>query len=264
MVALLDALEIERTAGRRLVDGRLRRPVAGPQRARSGSRALGLISTHTGGPDCVNGEPEVARELVDHSGTPREQATRLISLLFPPDRRRRKPTSASASSSPPPARRSPSGCSSCRRKRSATGTAGRSSLPVLDPAGPDRDRPRRRRHRGAARQRRGARPLPSRRDGGRSVPACAHAPMAQEPEAVAAAILAASAVIRLGRAPLRRRLEGRLIYDAGRSALAGSEGPPATRSKIPTAAMPTPAYCRDTDDARLFDRATSSPRRSRT
>ena len=48
--------------------------------------AVGLISTHTGGADCVNGSPEVARELVDHSGTPREQATRLISLLFPPDR----------------------------------------------------------------------------------------------------------------------------------------------------------------------------------
>jgi pimeloyl-ACP methyl ester carboxylesterase len=48
--------------------------------------ALGLISTHPGGADTVNGEAGVFQKLIDHSGTPREQATRLISLLFPPDR----------------------------------------------------------------------------------------------------------------------------------------------------------------------------------
>lgn len=48
--------------------------------------SLGLISSHTGGPDCVDAEPGVFQRLIDHSGTPREQASRLISLLFPPDR----------------------------------------------------------------------------------------------------------------------------------------------------------------------------------
>jgi pimeloyl-ACP methyl ester carboxylesterase len=85
MVGLLDALAIERAAlvgwsmGGFIAQALVR---AIPDRVTS----VGLISTHTGGPDCVNGPPEVARELVDHSGTPREQATRLISLLFPPDR----------------------------------------------------------------------------------------------------------------------------------------------------------------------------------
>jgi pimeloyl-ACP methyl ester carboxylesterase len=85
MIALLDELAIERTAiagwsmGGFVAQSLVR---AVPERI----TAVGLISTHTGGADCVNGSPEVARELVDHSGTPREQATRLISLLFPPDR----------------------------------------------------------------------------------------------------------------------------------------------------------------------------------
>ena len=85
MLALLDALEIERTA----VVGWSMGGFVAQSLARSAPArvsALGLISTHTGGPDCVNGPPQVAHELVDHSGSPREQATRLISLLFPPDR----------------------------------------------------------------------------------------------------------------------------------------------------------------------------------
>jgi pimeloyl-ACP methyl ester carboxylesterase len=84
MVALLDALEVERTA----VAGWSMGGFVAQSLARSAPgrvTALGLISTHTGGPDCVNATPEAARELVDHSGTPREQATRLISLLFPPE-----------------------------------------------------------------------------------------------------------------------------------------------------------------------------------
>jgi pimeloyl-ACP methyl ester carboxylesterase len=48
--------------------------------------SLALISTHTGGPDCIDAEPGVIQRLIDHSGTPREQAMRLIALLFPPDR----------------------------------------------------------------------------------------------------------------------------------------------------------------------------------
>lgn len=44
---------------------------------------LGLLATDPGGPESTPGEPRVWAELTDHSGTPREQATRLISLLFP-------------------------------------------------------------------------------------------------------------------------------------------------------------------------------------
>jgi pimeloyl-ACP methyl ester carboxylesterase len=83
MIALLDALEIERTAvagwsmggfvAQSLVRADLGR-VTG----------LALIDTHTGGPDCVDAAPRVFQRLIDHSGTPREQATRLLSLLFPP------------------------------------------------------------------------------------------------------------------------------------------------------------------------------------
>jgi pimeloyl-ACP methyl ester carboxylesterase len=58
MVALLDALEIERAAVAGwsmggFVAQSLARQV--PERV----AALGLISTHTGGPECVNGEPQI-------------------------------------------------------------------------------------------------------------------------------------------------------------------------------------------------------------
>ena len=43
---------------------------------------LVLLSTDPGAA-AVLAEPEVRRDLVDHDGTPREQATRLIGLLFP-------------------------------------------------------------------------------------------------------------------------------------------------------------------------------------
>ncbi|HVS99425.1 MAG TPA: alpha/beta hydrolase [Solirubrobacterales bacterium] len=83
-IALLDALGIERAAvvgwsmGGFVAQSLLR---AAPDRV----AALGLISTDTGGPDCVDADPAVGRRLIDHSGSPREQATRLLSLLFPPD-----------------------------------------------------------------------------------------------------------------------------------------------------------------------------------
>jgi pimeloyl-ACP methyl ester carboxylesterase len=44
---------------------------------------LALISTDAGGPDAVLADPEVWARLVDDSGTPREQASRLLHLLFP-------------------------------------------------------------------------------------------------------------------------------------------------------------------------------------
>lgn len=47
-------------------------------------RRLVLLSTDPGGPDSILAPPEVWERLVDHGGTSREQATRLLRLLFPP------------------------------------------------------------------------------------------------------------------------------------------------------------------------------------
>jgi pimeloyl-ACP methyl ester carboxylesterase len=47
-------------------------------------QALVLLSTDAGGPGAVLADQARWAELTDHRGTPREQATRLISLLFPP------------------------------------------------------------------------------------------------------------------------------------------------------------------------------------
>jgi pimeloyl-ACP methyl ester carboxylesterase len=52
-----------------------------PQRA----SAIALLATGPGGGAGVPAEPHVWEQLTDHSGSPREQATRLIALLFPPD-----------------------------------------------------------------------------------------------------------------------------------------------------------------------------------
>jgi 3-oxoadipate enol-lactonase len=46
--------------------------------------ALALLSTDPGGPEAIPPAAAVWADLIDHSGTPRERATRLISLLFPP------------------------------------------------------------------------------------------------------------------------------------------------------------------------------------
>lgn len=46
--------------------------------------ALVLLGTDPGGPAAIHCSPEVFRRLIDHGGTPREQASRLIGLLFPP------------------------------------------------------------------------------------------------------------------------------------------------------------------------------------
>ncbi len=47
--------------------------------------SLVLLSTDPGGPGAIPAEAETWARLVDHSGTPREQATRTIELLFPPE-----------------------------------------------------------------------------------------------------------------------------------------------------------------------------------
>lgn len=46
--------------------------------------ALGLLATDPGAPQSVPADPADWARLTDHSGPPREQASRLISLLFPP------------------------------------------------------------------------------------------------------------------------------------------------------------------------------------
>lgn len=46
--------------------------------------ALALISTDPGGAAAVEADPADWARLLDHSGTPRGQASRLIGLLFPP------------------------------------------------------------------------------------------------------------------------------------------------------------------------------------
>lgn len=46
--------------------------------------ALALLATDPGAPESFDADPEVWAKLTDHGGSAREQATRLISLLFPP------------------------------------------------------------------------------------------------------------------------------------------------------------------------------------
>ncbi|HKZ13241.1 MAG TPA: alpha/beta hydrolase [Solirubrobacterales bacterium] len=190
MVALLDALEIERTAvAGWSMGGFVAQSLARREPGRVS--ALGLIATHTGGPDCVNGEPQVARELVDHSGTPREQASRLISLLFSPevapefDQRFGEIVAAARAALPERVL--------FMQEETLGSWHGRPEpLPVLDPpvptaivhGGVDTVVPP------------GNAEVLARVHPGSTVeirPACAHAVMAQEPEPVAEAILAATA-----------------------------------------------------------------------
>jgi pimeloyl-ACP methyl ester carboxylesterase len=46
--------------------------------------SLALLATDPGGPEAVPADPAAWARLTDHAGSDREQATRLISLLFPP------------------------------------------------------------------------------------------------------------------------------------------------------------------------------------
>jgi 3-oxoadipate enol-lactonase len=82
--ALLDALGIERaTVVGWSMGGFLAQRLAA--RAPGRVAALALLATDPGGPDSVLAAAADWARLVDHSGTPRERATRLVSLLFPPE-----------------------------------------------------------------------------------------------------------------------------------------------------------------------------------
>jgi pimeloyl-ACP methyl ester carboxylesterase len=81
--ALLDSLDVSRL------------PVVGwsmggfvaqrfAERAPERVTALALLATDPGAPDSTDADPEVWAKLTDHTGTGRAQASRLISLLFPP------------------------------------------------------------------------------------------------------------------------------------------------------------------------------------
>lgn len=80
--ALLDALDLERAP---VVGWSMGGFVAQRLALRAPGRvtALALLATDPGGPSAVFADADVWDRLVDCSGTPREQATRLISLLFP-------------------------------------------------------------------------------------------------------------------------------------------------------------------------------------
>lgn len=81
--ALLDTLRIESLP---VVGWSMGGFVAQALGIRAPGRVEGLVllSTNPGGAAAVPADREAFARLIDHSGTPREQATRLIALLFPP------------------------------------------------------------------------------------------------------------------------------------------------------------------------------------
>jgi pimeloyl-ACP methyl ester carboxylesterase len=80
---LLDVLEIERLP---IVGWSMGGYVAQRLATRAPTRvkAMVLLASDAGGPGAISAEPRSWRLLTDHSGSPCEQATRLIALLFPP------------------------------------------------------------------------------------------------------------------------------------------------------------------------------------
>ncbi len=82
-LALLDRLEIERAA---VLGWSMGGFVAQQLAALAPGRvsALVLLATDPGGPGAKLADPATIARLYDRGGTPREQATRLIGLLFPP------------------------------------------------------------------------------------------------------------------------------------------------------------------------------------
>jgi pimeloyl-ACP methyl ester carboxylesterase len=82
---LLDALELDRVP---IVGWSMGGFVAQRLAVRSPDRvaAMALLASDPGGSDSILADPTIWLRLTDHSGTPRDQASRLISLLFPPQR----------------------------------------------------------------------------------------------------------------------------------------------------------------------------------
>lgn len=82
VLAVMDALGIERApvAGWSM-GGFIAQTLAAAHGERVG--ALVLLGTDPGGENSTTTSSEHFRRLIDHSGTPRERASRLISLLFP-------------------------------------------------------------------------------------------------------------------------------------------------------------------------------------
>lgn len=82
LLAVLDALELERVvlAGWSM-GGFVAQELAAAHPDRVG--ALALLATDPGGALATLGDAETTARLFDHSGTPRQRASRLISLLFP-------------------------------------------------------------------------------------------------------------------------------------------------------------------------------------
>jgi 3-oxoadipate enol-lactonase len=83
MVRRLDEEQVERVAvAGWSMGGFVAQQLA--RRAPERVASLVLLDTDPGGPEAVPAESEVWARLTDHSGTSREQASRLIGLLFPP------------------------------------------------------------------------------------------------------------------------------------------------------------------------------------
>lgn len=84
LVALLDELAIDRLP---VVGFSMGGFIAQALVARAPERveALALLSTDPGGPEAVRARSADWDRLVDHSGTPRERAARMISTVFPPE-----------------------------------------------------------------------------------------------------------------------------------------------------------------------------------
>ena len=83
LVVVLDSLGIDQVpvVGWSM-GGMVAQSLAGRQPGRVS--ALALLATDGGGPDAFAADPGVWARLIDHSGSPRQQATRMLSLLFPP------------------------------------------------------------------------------------------------------------------------------------------------------------------------------------
>ncbi len=87
VIGMIETLEIE---GCDLIGWSMGGFVAQEVAARAPERVgrLVLLSTDHGGPGAVRADPERWARLISREGTPREQATRILRLLFPPEQAR--------------------------------------------------------------------------------------------------------------------------------------------------------------------------------